>query len=243
MNAIEKAVDLFNTNFVNPATIVRLATSGALWNELLAFHGELATDEFVMHLDTFYRQARKLWGDAWWHLDIVNALFAAAKLRRPARYLEIGVRRGRSAATVVRGCPSVDVFACDMWVHDYAGMDNPGEDFVRKELDRHGHTGKAIFMNGDSHELLPQLFRQQPDINFDIITVDGDHSEQGAYDDLRNVIPRLALGGILMFDDIAHPLHPYLAGVWRRATAGNPALITYEYTETGYGIALAVRKV
>lgn len=236
-------MELFNTDYVNPATIVRLATSGPLWDELLAFHDELATDSFVQQFDDFYRRARRLWGDAWWHLEIVNVLFATAKLHNPARYLEIGVRRGRSASVVVRGCPNVDIVACDMWVQPYAGMENPGEAFVREELAKHGHTGQAIFLNGDSHKVLPELFREKPDLTFDLITVDGDHSEQGAYDDLKTVIPQLAPGGILVFDDIAHPLHSYLLDVWRRATANEPGLITYEYTETGYGIAFAVRKI
>jgi len=51
---------------------------------------------------------------------------------------------------------------------------------------------------------------------FDLITVDGDHSEEGAFDDLLNVIPHLNVGGILVFDDIAHPTHPYLLGVWKK---------------------------
>ena len=76
-----------------------------------------------------------------------------------------------------------------------------------------------------------------------MITVDGDHSEDGAYADLSNVIQRLAPGGILVFDDIAHPSHPYLIDCWRRATAKHPNLLTYEYVETGYGIAFAVNQV
>ena len=79
-------------------------------------------------------------------------------------------------------------------------------------------------------------------MDFDLITVDGDHSEVGAWEDLITVIPRLATGGVLVFDDIAHPAHPYLLGVWRRALARFPFLSGHEFTETGYGVAFAVRR-
>jgi hypothetical protein len=73
-------------------------------------------------------------------------------------------------------------------------------------------------------------------------TVDGDHSEEGAFDDLYAVIPHLSVGGILVFDDIAHPAHPYLLGVWRKVLAEFPFLAGYEYTAAGFGVAFAIRK-
>jgi len=233
----------YNTEYVNPATLARYAILQATWDEILPFHATLASDDYVIQVDQYYRAAMNKFGEAWWHLDIVNVLYAAAKLHQPKNYLEIGVRRGRSCAVVARGCPSVNIVACDMWMQNYAGMENPGPDFVSNELRQHGHVGEVAFMNGSSHSLIPSLFEQNPDLKFDLITVDGDHSEAGAYADLCNVIPRLAPGGILVFDDISHPAHPYLLNCWQRATAVHPNLLTYEYVETGYGIAFAVNKI
>ena len=65
---------------------------------------------------------------------------------------------------------------------------------------------------------------------------------EGALADLCAVIPRLSLGGILVFDDIAHPDHPYLLQVWRTALAQYPGLSGYEFTELGYGVAFAIRQ-
>jgi len=233
----------FNVDFVNPSTLCRYATLPSTWQDILVFHSSLATDDYVRQVDSFYRNAMATFGEAWWHLDIVNVLFAAAKLHKPKNYLEIGVRRGRSSLVVANACPDVNIFGCDIWMENYAGMENPGPDYVRGELIRQGHRGEIEFLNGDSHILIPDLFRSQPDIQFDLITVDGDHSEDGALADLTTVIERLAPGGVLVFDDIAHPLHPYLLDVWRRATTGHPNLLTYEYTETGYGIAFAVNQI
>ncbi|NJR64470.1 MAG: hypothetical protein HC772_02710, partial [Leptolyngbyaceae cyanobacterium CRU_2_3] len=210
------------TNFygsvaLNPTTLKNIATSPELWQELLSFHGSLATDEYVAYLDRYYRDCLQRFGKHWYYLDIVNVLLAASKTLQPKNYLEIGVRRGRSACVVARGCPSVNVFAFDLWMPNYAGMENPGAAFVAAELKRQGHRGQMEFIDGDSHQTVPQFFDAHPDLRLDLITVDGDHSESGALDDLCNVIPRLAVGGVLVFDDIAHPEHPYLLHVWKQA--------------------------
>ena len=233
----------FNTSYINPLTLTRYATAPNTWSDILNFHSVLATDDYVRQVDSYYRNAAAAFGESWFHLDIVNILYAAARLAKPVNYLEIGVRRGRSCLVVANGCPNVNIFGCDMWMENYAGMENPGPEFVRAELEKHGHVGTLEFFNGDSHRLVPELLRSRPDLRFDLITVDGDHSEQGALDDLNTAFGCLAPGGILVFDDICHPQHMYLLDVWRRATAHRENLLTYEYCETGYGIAFAVSQV
>jgi predicted O-methyltransferase YrrM len=234
--------NFYNPVILSPSTLVNIATSSGTWNEILLYHHHIATDEYVQYLDAFYRESIKLFGSNWFYLDIVNVLYAASKTIQPRNYLEIGVRRGRSVCTVARGCPNVDVVAFDMWVQGYGGMENPGPEFVKAELLRHGHAGRASFINGNSHQTIPVFFSQNPQAMFDMITVDGDHSEAGALDDLKNVIPHLSVGGVLVFDDIAHPAHPYLINVWKKAMAIFPFLTSFEFTELGYGVAFAIRK-
>lgn len=232
----------YGTVIITPEILASMVTAPETMEEILRFHNRLASDEYVQYVDAYYRRGRELFGRHWRFMDISNVLYTAAKVLQPETYLEIGVRRGRSLNMVAKGCPSVNVAAFDMWVQNYAGMDNPGPEFVRKELSGNGHTGTISFFNGDSHETIPSFFRQYPDTIFDMITVDGDHSEAGAFDDLCNVIPQLAVGGVLVFDDIAHPAHPYLLGVWRKAMAAFPFLEGYEFTESGFGVAFAIRK-
>jgi predicted O-methyltransferase YrrM len=222
--------------------LASIATAPETMDEILAFHQQLASDEYVRYVDDYYRQGRLRFGRHWRFMDISTVLYAAAKVLQPETYLEIGVRRGRSVSMVARACPSVNIAAFDMWVENYAGMENPGADFVRQELARQGHTGSVSFFNGDSHQTIPAFFQQYPDTIFDMITVDGDHSEGGAFADLCQVIPQLAVGGVLVFDDISHPVHPYLLGVWRKALAAFPFLEGYEFTDAGFGVAFAIRK-
>lgn len=227
---------------LTPETLASIAKAPETMEELLSFHQLLASDEYTQYVDAYYREAFNRFGRHWSYLDISNVLFSASRTLQPQAYLEIGVRRGRSACMVARGCPSVNIVAFDMWMENYAGMENPGEDFVRQELIKQGHSGDVFFINGNSHQTVPDFFKQYPDTYFDMITVDGDHSVEGAFDDLCNVIPHLSVGGVLIFDDISHPAHPDLLGVWRKAMTQFPFLAGYEYTNAGFGVAFAIRK-
>jgi predicted O-methyltransferase YrrM len=232
----------YGSVILNPSTLASIAGSIDLWREIVAFHHLLATDNYVEYLDSFYRVCLERFGSGWKYWDIINVLYASAKYLQPKNYLEIGVRRGRSASIVARGCPSVDMVVFDMWEPEYAGMANPGPEFVRNELKKHGHNGTISFIDGDSHQTVPAYFQQNPHMKFDLITVDGDHTENGALDDLRNVVPQLAVGGVLVFDDISHPAHPYMLKVWRHILAMFPFLASFEFTEMGYGVAFAIRR-
>lgn len=236
-----KNTSVFNQQIINPTTLARIAASSECWEEILSFHSLLATDSYVQQLDNYYRDCLKKYGRNWHYLDITNVLYAAAKTLKPKRYLEIGLRRGRSVCVVARGCPDTAITGFDLWIPDYAGMQNPGPEFVREELHRHGHRGNLELIDGDSRRTVPEYFSSHPDTKFDLITVDGDHSRQGALTDLKNVIPHLSAGGVIVFDDIAHPQHPYLYSVWQEILSDFPSLKSCEYTEAGYGVAFAVQ--
>ncbi len=238
---IDHTKNHYGNVLLNPSTLAAFCTEPKTWGEIMKFHHLLASDEYTQYVDTFYREGLERYGTAWRYFDIINALYGSARLLQPKSYLEIGVRRGRSVCTVARACPSVDIVAFDIWAENYAGMENPGPEFVQAELLKNGHTGRIMFVNGDSHQTVPAFMRQNPNQYFDLITVDGDHSEGGAIDDLENVLPRLSLGGILVFDDISHPTLPHLNEVWNRTKSLHPELATFEFREKGFGVGVAIR--
>ena len=137
--------------------------------------------------------------------------------------------------------PACDIVACDMFIQGYSGMENPGPELVRSELRRVGFTGGLEFVVGDSHKVLPAFFRAHPDRFFDLITVDGDHSEAGARSDLETVLPRLKPGGAVVFDDVSNPSHPELAGVWTDLFKRHPKYSVFTFTEIGFGVGFAIR--
>ncbi len=202
----------------------------------------LEGDDYIRYLLEYYRAGLARFGDRWRYADITTALWAAADLAQPRRYLEIGVRRGRSLAVVASRCPTCAIVGFDLWLPGYAGLPNPGADFVRAELRKVGHQGDLDLISGNSRTTVPHYFRDHPQLFFDLITVDGDHSRRGATSDLRAVLPRLAVGGVLVFDDIAHPQHRYLRQVWEREVQRNMRFATWAYTDLGFGVTLAVRR-
>ena len=226
---------------VGPETLLREASRVASVRDMLTVLGKLEPDDHTRYLTEYCTEGLRRYPESWYYADICTVLLAAARLVGPRTYLEIGVRRGRSMAMVAAAAPEARLLGFDMWMPDYAGMPNPGPDFVRSEIQRTGHHGTLELHSGDSHETVPRFLAENPELTLDIVTVDGDHSHDGALADLRAVIPRLALGGMLVFDDIIHPLHPYLLDVFRHAVEEDRGLVARVYSELGFGVAVAVR--
>jgi predicted O-methyltransferase YrrM len=237
----ERGVDYYSPVLVGPETLLRAATAADTLRGVLDVLAKLTPDDYTRYLADYYGEGLRRFGDAWYYADICTVLRAAARFVEPTTYLEIGVRRGRSMAMIAESAPGARLYGFDLWAADYAGMANPGPDFVRAEIARTGHQGTLEVISGDSHVTVPQFLAENPDLTLDIVTVDGDHSQEGALADLRTVIPRLSLGGILVFDDIVHPEHPYLVDVWRQAIEEDGGLVAAEYGDLGYGVAFAVR--
>jgi predicted O-methyltransferase YrrM len=202
----------------------------------------LSPDDYSLYMQNYYTEGLKRFGDSWNYADLVTVVMGVAGVLRPRNYLEIGVRRGRSVSAVASLAPECDITMFDMWITNYAGMDNPGPDFVINQLKSVGHLGKTEFINGNSHQTLPEYFRAHPDVGFDMITVDGDHTNLGAAQDIADVIPHVSIGGALIFDDVCHPKLLGLGDVWRRMVVENHRFSAWTYNDVGYGVGFAIRK-
>jgi predicted O-methyltransferase YrrM len=241
-SSVERADgDFYGPAVVGAATIGAYAVDPAVVTRVVDEVAASDADAYVDYVRAFVAEGRRRGGHHWRYADITTVLHAAAELLRPSSYLEIGVRRGRSMAVVTRSAPDCSLVGVDFWNPGYAGIDNPGEPHVREIVAAAGHGGTLELLSGDSHVVVPRLFRERPELRFDLITVDGDHSERGARDDLATVLPRLTVGGALVFDDNSHPSHPYLRDVWRRATHDR-RYSTWLFDDVGYGVAVAVRR-
>lgn len=210
--------------------------------DAIALLEQLTPDDYSIYLLGYYREGLRRFEDRWRYADIVTVLLCLSDVLRPSRYLEIGVRRGRSVAAVAARAPKCSLTMFDLWMPNYAGMGNPGAAFVAGELVRIGHEGDTEFVDGDSRVTLPEYFAKNREATFDLITVDGDHSEEGALFDLETVLPRLAIGGAIVFDDVCHPSHPWLADLWGRLVTSSPRFSSFTFTDSGYGVGFAIRR-
>lgn len=135
-----------------------------------------------------------------------------------------------------------DIVGFDAWIARYAEVDNPGPECVFAEMLRLGHRGKLELISGGSRDTVPWYLKPRPNLRFDLVTVDGDHSEEGASRDLRNVAPWIAAGGILVFDDLTNPNCP-LAGVWNRFREEfGSDFVFHQNLDDHQGTGIAVRK-
>ncbi|MEX1255869.1 MAG: class I SAM-dependent methyltransferase [Dehalococcoidia bacterium] len=223
----------------SPATVGAAAMAKDAHEYVLALCEGLTPSAHLGGQIAYYQWCRDKFGDYWRYADLPTLLYAATNILQPSSYLEIGVRMGRSASIVGSLRPECAIHGFDLWIRDYGGIENPGPDFVREELRRVGHTGEVTLIAGDSRSTVPAFLGRHPDLYFDLITVDGDHSVLGAAIDIANTLPRLKVGGILAFDDIAQA--PALQRVWRELVQRDERFVTWEFTDSGFGIAAAIR--
>ncbi len=210
--------------------------------EAVSVLNRLELDAYGLYLKKYYAEGLARFGDDWGYVDIVTALLGLCDALEPESYLEIGVRRGRSVCAFASRRPQAAIAMFDMWVKNYAGMENPGPDHVGRELDKFSHKGRREFVNGDSHQTLKEYFALRPDAYFDLITVDGDHSNNGAAEDIADILPRLSIGGAILFDDTCNPNVAGLGAVWRRMVVEDPRFSAFTYADVGYGVGFAIRK-
>ncbi|SCB42562.1 Predicted O-methyltransferase YrrM [Bradyrhizobium shewense] len=227
---------------VSAGSIAQRAVCAERVQEAIALLDRLSRDDYSEYLLKYYREGARRFNAGWRYVDIVTVLLALAEQLQPKSYLEIGVRRGRSVSAVASKAPACDLYMFDMWVSNYAGMENPGPELVSQELDKFSHSGERIFTDGNSHQTLKPFFETHQDLAFDLITVDGDHSYDGAVEDLCYVLPHLKIGGAIVFDDVCHPKHRYLEDVWKRLIVEDSRFTAWTDADIGYGVGFALRK-
>lgn len=133
----------------------------------------------------------------------------------PIHYLEIGTQEGGSAnAAFESHCIGLAVLV-DTWGVEYGGSGRNSPQHVVERLgpDR---MRKTLIITGSSSQVIPTLLHK-----FDLIFVDGDHSEVGCLTDMTNCLPLLAPGGVMLVDDQDHPAHSYIRGITDKFAADN----------------------
>ena len=94
------------------------------------------------------------------------------------KYMEIGVQDGNSTLNVMRMFPDMElVVLCDNWGPAHGGTNRGSNAFVAQRIVDAGFPiGRVQFLDGDSRDLIPMYFDSFPEMYFDLIVVDDDHS-------------------------------------------------------------------
>jgi ADP-heptose:LPS heptosyltransferase/predicted O-methyltransferase YrrM/2-polyprenyl-3-methyl-5-hydroxy-6-metoxy-1,4-benzoquinol methylase len=184
-------------------------------------------------------------GNFWFEqLNVLNWIAGALK---PANYLEVGVRRGLAMAQVAVESPTTRIYGFDVWNTNLGSVTSSGEtitklgpEFVKAQLVGLGVKNEIQFEVGSSQIKLPAFFasKNNPQ-SFELITIDGERSYEGAKQDLSLAFEHLAPGGVLVFNDIYHHAHPQLLALWREYQVRYPDYLFIEsHYHTGTGFAV-----
>lgn len=203
--------------------------------------------------------------------DIRTAVRVLSAAIAPRDYLEVGTRRGWSLAQVFAEVPDVAAYVFELWQPDYGGVAQGDELALRAAMRRvigDGGEPRLTVVAGSSHDALPVFFAgsgtpgdDPPPQEFDLIAVDGDHSRLGAWWDLLDLMPRVRVGGALVFDDLEyggdedagvhsaseharpalpHPVHS-LEEVWGLVQSRYPNFLFFNTTWLRYRAGIALR--
>jgi hypothetical protein len=110
--------------------------------------------------------------------------------------IEIGVNAGHSALLALSANKDLVYHGVDINIHAYT---SPCVEYLMREF-----PGRVHYYRGDSREVLPYLATHRPELDFDILHVDGGHTDELCRTDISNCL-RLARGGAgkhLLLDDI-----------------------------------------
>lgn len=112
----------------------------------------------------------------------------------PRNVLEIGFASGRSCCTILCSSNPEKIISVDINL-DYMGA-RENSDFLISNFKN------LKIIEGDSKNILnEEFFKSEFPDGLDFIFIDGDHSYEGAYLDIRNTFNFLNPGGIMIIDD------------------------------------------
>ena len=181
-------------------------------------------------------------GKFFWNVHVAIS-YTANKLK-PKSYLEVGVRTGGSLVQAL-SCSTIEQAALvDLWSGSYAELPN-SIDYTKNQLkiflQRTDNPAKLNYIQGNSHTVLKELIIRGA--KFDLINVDGDHEEKGAWEDLVDVEKLLNEKGAIIFDDIIHPAHKYLINLIPRFLGEYPEYEAIINNSQDNGVVILLKNI
>lgn len=111
--------------------------------------------------------------------------------------MEIGFNAGHSALLFLLSNKNINMYCFDICIHSYT---IPCFEYLSSIF-----PGRLHLIGGSSIEKLPEFYKYNSDVRFDIIHIDGNHDVHFANCDFFNSKKLAKSGAILIFDDIYIP--------------------------------------
>ncbi len=178
--------------------------------------------------------------------DFFHLLWHIGAVINPKNIMEIGCRTGTSLVQLLSAMPNLagkKVVVFDSFKHEILSPTDRrfcSDKVVRANLEYLNlPTDMIQFVIGQSQETLPIWRRQNPNIKFDYILVDGGHAYEDEKIDMEHSAEMIAPGGVLLMDDL---VAPHLHKLWNefKASKGNEFLYAESFAWKGVGMAVRV---
>jgi len=131
--------------------------------------------------------------------------------------MEIGFNAGHSAETFLKYNESLSLVSFDLGFHNYVG--------IAKEFIDMNYRGRHMLILGDSSVSLPVYIKNNKDIKFDVIFIDGGHDYNTAKSDVDNCFHLAHENTIVILNDVIFTKE------WEREYTIGPTKVWKEYLE------------
>ena len=111
-----------------------------------------------------------------------------------SRVIEIGFNAGDSSCVFLGARDDLAVVSFDLGQHRYVTR---AKQYIDKTF-----PGRHTLILGDSRQTLPDYLASHPGAAFDLAFIDGGHEYDVASADIRNVLPAVRPGGLVVIDDL-----------------------------------------
>jgi len=122
-------------------------------------------------------------------------LYKTVKDLNPINILEIGFNAGHSACCFLNAAPNAKMVTFDLCRWD---TEKSAEKVLSAYFD-------ITLIEGNSIETVPNYFKNNPEISFDFMFIDGGHMGQTPYLDYKNTKNHINNNGIYVLDDMDGP--------------------------------------
>jgi predicted O-methyltransferase YrrM len=144
--------------------------------------------------------------------------------RRPGRILEIGFNAGHSADVLLAAAPAAHLLSFDLGRHPAVAV---GKGFIDAR-----YPGRHTLVVGDSTASVPAFTALVPDVRFEVLFIDGGHTEEVARADIVNCGRLAAADAIVAVDDTV------FTPAWEQSYTLGPTKAWLEAVQSGLVVEL-----
>lgn len=196
----------------------------AIWKQVADYARETTTQKLLGKLPHILEKDKK---EFWWNFpNQYPFMYGLGRTLKPASYLEIGTRYGYSMAAIILGAK--DTLASVTSI-DFQEYEDRSQDFAKPNVLSTGYKGSYEFFAGSSHDAA--IKEKVKGKAYDLVFVDGDHSYEGALDDILHYWSVVRPGKYMIVDDVLWQVFSNGKRVLRAVKDALPKLDSLEYFE------------